>query len=380
MKTKLYELKDGIIGPHHKTKEVELTAPQLVLAFGDKDKIKQPNFYNTLRAQFPNSELAICSTAGEISDREVTDDSAIITALEFNKTKIASASIQIQEYTNSFDAGVALAKKLDREDLAYVLILSDGALVNGSELIIGINNIFKGEIPVTGGLAADGIHFQSTGVGLNEIPKAGVVLAIGFYGSYLKIGHGSMGGWDVFGVEKTITKSAGNVLYEIDERNALELYKEYLGKYADELPFSALLFPLSVKLEDSKEVLVRTILSIDNEAQSLTFAGDVPVGSKIRLMKANFNNLIDAASVAAEMSFDHALDTKPDFALLISCVGRKLILKNRIDEEVEAVADIFNTNTIMSGFYSNGELSPFNKENNCQLHNQTMTITTFTEV
>lgn len=379
MKAKLFEYVNADVVPYSKTKHIKTDKPQLILAFGEKGLIKNPEFYTRLRACFPFSEIAICSTAGEIYDQEVYDETVVITALEFEKTHITTAKVNIADYKNSLDAGIALAQKILADDLNYVMVLSDGALINGSELISGITSVLPENVPVTGGLAADGIAFQSTGVGLNEVPKIGEVVAIGFSGKHLQVGHASMGGWDTFGPEKIVTKSTNNILYEIDDYNALELYKDYLGKYAEGLPSSALLFPLAIIMPNSSEILVRTILSIDEANQCLTFAGDIPMGSKVKLMKANFDNLIDAASQAASLSFNHQLSNKPDYALLISCVGRKIILKQRVDEEVEAVAEIFDNNTTISGFYSNGELSPFNKEGRCQLHNQTMTITTFSE-
>lgn len=379
MKAKLYQYIENKIVPHLKTKDVVSTKPQLILAFGDKKAISQPGFYGHLRSNFPEAEIAICSTAGEIMDKEVTDASAVITALEFDHTRIQTISVEIKDYYNSFDAGVTLSKTIWKEDLCYVMVLSDGLLVNGSELIAGINSAVPANIPVTGGLAADGIEFHSTAIGLNDVPTSGSIVIIGFYSKKLQVGHGSMGGWEMFGMAKKVTKSHENVLYEIDNNNALALWKEYLGIYAEDLPWSALLFPLAIIMPDSSELLVRTILSIDEESQSLTFAGDIPQGSQVKFMKANFDKLIDAASQAAAFSIEHKAKQSPDYCLLISCVGRKMILKNRVDEEVEAVADIFDDTTVISGFYSNGELSPFNKESRCQLHNQTMTITTFYE-
>ncbi|HNT70258.1 MAG TPA: FIST C-terminal domain-containing protein, partial [Bacteroidales bacterium] len=195
--------------------------------------------------------------------------------------------------------------------------------------------------------------------------------------SHLKVSHGSMGGWDPFGPERLITKSTSNKLYELDGQPALSIYKKYLGEYSDELPGSALLFPLSVKLSENEEPVVRTILSIDEDEQSLTFAGNIPTGCYTRLMQANFDRLIEGASNAATNSIQTF--QKPDLAILISCVGRKLVLNQRIEEEVEAIRDILGTSTAITGFYSYGEISPNQGFNSCELHNQTMTITTMSE-
>ena len=110
----------------------------------------------------------------------------------------------------------------------------------------------------------------------------------------------------------------------------------------------------------------------------MTFAGNLPEGSKVRLMKANFEKLIEASSTAAEQSLDnHAIP--PQLAILISCVGRRLLLQERSYEEVQAAKKIFGNKTNITGFYSYGEISPYNQNAFCGLHNQTMTITTFTE-
>ncbi len=210
-------------------------------------------------------------------------------------------------------------------------------------------------------------------------PESNRIAVVGLYGERIKVGFGSLGGWDPFGPERLVTRSQGNILYELDGQPALALYKKYLGDYAKDLPASGLLFPLSLKTENN-ESIVRTILGVNEAENSLTFAGDMPHGVQARFMMANFDRLIDGAVGAAQTSFDAIGGTTPDLALLISCVGRKLVLKQRIEEEVEGVQDILGQGTALAGFYSYGEISPFNPSAKCELHNQTMTITTLSEV
>jgi hypothetical protein len=269
---------------------------------------------------------------------------------------------------------------LSQDKLVSVFVISEGSFINGSELVAGFNAVNPNNIPVTGGLAGDAARFEKTQVGLNTPAKEGTVVAIGFYGAGLLVGHSSFGGWDEFGKERVITKSVKNVLYEIDGQKALDLYKEYLGPYVDELPGSALLFPISLRTEDSSKNLVRTILNVNEADGSMIFAGNMPEGSKMRLMKVNFEKVINGSSVAATTTASMHDNNKADLAILISCVGRKLILQDRTSEEVEAAQKVFGESTAIAGFYSYGELSPFNPGSNCELHNQTMTITTFTEL
>lgn len=353
---------------------------QLVLVFGSGELVTSKSVFQSIRDKFPQADIVSCSTAGEILHKEVYDDTAVITAVYFEKATTQAVSVDISQSVDSFETGKILMGMLNQEKLVSVLVISEGSFINGSELVAGFNSVNTHNIPVTGGLAGDAARFENTQVGLNTEAKEGTVVAIGFYGPDLLVGHSSFGGWDEFGKERVITKSVKNVLYEIDGQKALDLYKEYLGPYVEELPGSALLFPISLRTEDCSKNLVRTILNVNEVDGSMIFAGNMPEGSKMRLMKVNFEKVINGSSVAATNTASMHENNKANLAILISCVGRKLILQDRTSEEVEAAQKVFGENTTITGFYSYGELSPFNPGSNCELHNQTMTITTLTEL
>ena len=378
MKTALVKLLGNEFEVLGETKLEEVEKSQLVLCFAAKEILAEPGIYQRVRSQFSSAQVLMCSTSGEIMNDTVQDNSLVAAVIQFNHTKIETASVNISNYTNSYEAATALVKKIPLKDLVNILVFSDGSMVNDSELVKGLNDAVENKVLITGGLAGDGSAFVSTLVGLNEQPGHGNIIAVGFYGDKLSVTHGSQGGWDTFGPEREVTSSDGNKLFEIDHKNALELYIKYLGPDADQLPGSALLFPLSIITPDSNQPVVRTILSIDKEQQSMTFAGDIPVGSKVRFMKANFDKITSAASKAAQQTLLDK-EEKPGFSLLVSCVGRKLILGNRIDEEVEAVIEYLGEKTAVAGFYSYGEISPLVKGTSCELHNQTMTITCLSE-
>lgn len=374
MKTKQFNIETGPVAS-----PPPLNA-NLVLVFGERHRLETINPYPGLRANYPNANIITCSTAGEIRDTEVLDNAITVTAIELEKTRVKTCVINIANFSNSSEAGAYIIHQLLGEDLVHIMVFADGQLVNGSELSAAMNSAHNRHITITGGLAGDNDRFEKTLVGLNENMKPGNIVALGFYGRHLKIGHGSKGGWDSFGPERKITKSVNNVLYELDGKPALDLYKQYLGDLAEGLPGNALLFPLSLKVEGQYEPLVRTILAINEQDGSMTFAGDMPEASYARLMKANFDRLVEAASEAAAHSLEKLYEHNPDLAICISCVGRKLVLDQRIDEEVESVRDVLGNNTVITGFYSYGEISPMEKNSNCELHNQTMTITTFSEI
>jgi hypothetical protein len=352
---------------------------QLVLVFGSTANLMNQDLMQPIPKAYPGACVFGCSTAGEIFDTQVSDESLSLTAIHFEHTPIQCVLAQAPHLENSYHAGKYLAGLLDKKDLTHVFVLSDGINMNGSDLVAGLTDHFPSEVTITGGLSGDGARFKETYVFLNGPPQSGAVGAIGFYGKRIKVGFGSLGGWDPFGPERMITRSTGNILYELDHKSALELYKIYLGEHAQGLPATGLLFPLSIRMRDQQPGLVRTILSIDEKNQSLIFAGDVPEGAYARLMKANFDRLIDGAIGAAKISYEAIGRSSPDLAVLISCVGRKMVLKQRVEEEVEGVLEVLGHRTALTGFYSYGEISPFTPGERCALHNQTMTITTLSE-
>jgi hypothetical protein len=353
---------------------------QLVLAFGSRAVLSAQQGFDRIKQAWHQAHILGCSTAGEIYDTQVLDDSLVVTAIHFEKTRLRGTSIKIDEVNDSFEAGERLVRALEHEELVHVFVLSDGLKVNGSELVAGLASLLPEHVTITGGLSGDADRFEETLVIWDDAPQRDAIAVIGLYGEHLRVGYGSLGGWDPFGPERLITHSRGNVLYELDGKSALDLYKLYLGEHAKGLPATGLLFPLSLRTNAGEMGVVRTILSVNEAEKTMTFAGDVPEGAYARLMKANFDRLIDGALGAAKRSYEALGSSSPDLAVLISCVGRKLILKQRIEEEVESVRDVLGPHTALTGFYSYGEISPFTPGAKCELHNQTMTITTFAEV
>lgn len=355
----------------------ELTDAQLVLVFGDRAALNHTSLTSSLPSLWPKAAIVGCSTAGQIHGTEVFDAGCIATAIQFEGTRVQVATAPVTA-AGSAAAGAAIAAQLAAPDLVHILVISEGLDINGEALVRGIVEHQDISVSVSGGLSADGEHFKETSVLVNGTIQKNTVAAIGLYGPTLQVGCGSLGGWDSFGPERQITKSEGNVLFQLDGQSALALYKRYLGDHAADLPASGLLFPLSLRTRQVSAPVVRTILSVNEDDQSLTFAGDVPMGGYVRLMKANFDRLIDGAVGAGRVSAN-ALGTPVDLALLISCVGRRMVLRQRVEEEVEGVRDIVGPNAAITGFYSYGEISPFTPKARCELHNQTMTVTTFSE-
>lgn len=350
----------------------------LVLAFGEREVLEQILPFHLLKSTYPNSQIVICSSAGQFSNNSIVENKVVGTAITFEKTEIKLCEIDWITMNGISKLGEKIEKELLSDDLKALLVLSEGTSVNGTELINTLTDITDSKIPIFGGLAGDGEAFKKTIVGLNSDASEGKIVIIGFYGNAVQFGFGCDGGWSDFGPEREVTQSNKNILYKIGDRFALDLYKEYLGQYSKDLPASALYFPLSMKENENSEPVVRTILAINEEEKSMTFAGNIPQGSLIRLMKGNFDKLIDAACDAGN-SAKISNNTTSNLALVVSCVGRKIVLGNRIEEELEVAKQALANTTTICGFYSYGEISPNLKQISCELHNQTIAITTISE-
>ncbi len=352
--------------------------PQLIIVFSSIESLVNGKINNKLTDYFFNSTIVGCTTAGEIYKDSVYDNTVVVTGLHFDNPDFQVRTSELSSMNLSFDSGKKLAEELYDDSLHSVFVMGLGVNINGSALIDGLENIFKKNILITGGLAGDGGKFKQTYTFLNDQVFDNRNLGIGFYNDNINLYYGSAGGWQPFGPLRQITKSSMNILYEIDKKPALEVYKKYLGEFANDLPASGLLFPFLL-LDENENGLVRTILGIDKKNGSLILAGDVQENGYVKLMQASTESLVAGAQEAAKSIIEKKQEEDTGLAILISCVGRKLVMGSRIDEEIDAINNMFDTTIDINGFYSYGEICPLKGLIDCKLHNQTMTITYITE-
>jgi hypothetical protein len=347
---------------------------QLVMVFADDVFFQTDACFSELSQQFPNAHIIGCSSSGSVAGSGISDGDVVATVVKLERSKVQIATVDIESGKSALEMGEQLMADLAAPDLRHVFVLSDGLQVNGSELAQGLN---KAGLPVTGALAGDGTRFEQTWVMADAPAKSGRVVALGFYGA-ATIKSGCFAGWEEFGAERIVTKSTGNVVYEIDGKPALDLYKKYLGEQSTELPASGLRFPLSIQANKDEKSIIRTLLAVDPIANSLTFAGDVPQGYRCKLMRTNFDLLIENAAMAADAAHS-VTPSEAGLCLVVSCVGRRLVMGQLTEEELDAVQNKLGSSTTIAGLYSYGELAPFSDVMQCQLHNQTMTLTTVYE-
>lgn len=357
-----------------------IDSADLILVFGSLDHFSPPGLRESLSSAFPNAILLGCSTAGEITADGVDDGTCTITAINFEESRLCQGSTRLAGMDDSFAAGQRLGKQLAAADLKAVLLFGPGVKINGSALVNGMSSVIGAMIPITGGLAGDGGAFKETFTLDSDGVSTDRVVAVGLCSPGLKFAHGSFGGWEPFGPTRKVTRCAGNILYELDGEPALDIYRRYLGEHAKGLPASGLLFPFSMLGEDHNALgIIRTILGIDEANGSLVLAGEIIPDGFLRLMHASTDKLVNGAEAAAEAAASMMHAPGESLAILVSCVGRKLVMGERVDEEVEAVGDVLGHHAVLTGFYSYGEISPFTPGASCKLHNQTMTITCLSE-
>ena len=356
----------------------DLIAP-LVLVFGNRYMLEDDGIYKEIEQQFPDGHIIFASSCAEISSNTVNEESITVTAIEFeNSNFLIKTSNVLNTDLDSYKTGNDLINQFPKEGLKYVFVISEGSFINGSQLTKGMSASTEDNLIITGGLCGDDARFEKTLASYNENPKEGELVAVGFYGETLEISFSIHGGWTPFGPERVVTKSEGNILYELDGLPALDLYKKYLGDKAKDLPGAALLYPFSVTTEGERQSIVRSILNIDEEKNAVVLAGDILEHAKVQLMMTNVDHIANASERAAKQALEYRKN-KPELALLVSCIGRKLVLDQRVEEEIEEVIEVIGKDAVISGFYSYGEIAPFHGESACQLHNQTMTITLISE-
>ncbi len=352
--------------------------PDVVLAFGSVSVFAQTGWLERLRAAAPQACWIGCSTAGEIANDEVNDDSCVLTALSFQRGASAKAvATAMSCMDDSEAAGRRLGEALPREGLRGVFVLGRGVAINGSSLVAGLQQVLGESVPLSGGLAGDGGAFRQTWTLGPGGVRDDAVVALGLYGDSIVLDNGSYGGWEPFGPARRVTRCDNNILYALDDEPALEIYKRYLGEHARGLPASGLLFPFEMLSRgQTSGGIIRTILGVDEANGSLTLAGDIDPEGYLRLMHSSTDRLVDGAERAADAVSDAGAAVQGDvLALLVSCVGRRLVMGERVDEETGGVLDVLGANVTATGFYSNGEIGRTLSDGRCRLHNQTMTVT-----
>lgn len=355
---------------------VEPPHPDLVVVFGSAEPAVLRGAAAALRGGFPEAQIVGCTTSGELLGGRILDGSIVAAAIQLSTAHVHAHSAKIGSRRDSYAAGRRLGEAIVAPALKGVLVLAEGIDCDGSQLLAGLCDAVGDQVPVFGGLAGDGIDFVVTRVAANGPFESGQAVAVGFYGKGFRIAQGLGVGWQPEQTIGPITNSAGSILYEIDQRPALDVLRRAAGLGRKITHADLLAAPLWIA-DPAWEAsgIIRTIVGIDEDRGSLIMAGDLPRNGACSLMRTSVEALASSAAEAAGKAFEQ-VPSSSGLAFLVSCVGRRQVLGPAASAEAQAVSQVLR-DMLQVGFYSYGEIGPAGASP--RMHNQTICVTILSE-
>lgn len=353
--------------------------PTLALLFASKVALDLPE----ITAAFAKHGVDVfgVSSASEImsdgtSDDSVFDESCAGLLLDVPRSRYSIGIFSggdIPSFSLGETAGEWASDTFERPSL---LIGSSGMTADGEQLTKGILSKFSKPIPIFGGLAGDDLQLRETLVFSGNDSTTHGVICIAFDSDYITVQGMAASGWQPIGAPKRITKSEGNVVYEIDGVPVIDAYERYLGGMNNLTTNSALAasnYPLQLVRPEGYSVL-RAGLVVDTERNAIIYGGTVPEGSTVRFSTPPGTTIIKAAQQAME-SF-HNRQPDADALVLFSCKGRHNALGPGIEDEIEYFQKLWDVP--LAGYCSYGEIG-YNEEGYCDYYNNTCVLVTLKE-
>lgn len=357
-----------------------LNDPDIVFYFTTNDIANRLDIWRIMQQQYPNAILCGCSSSAPICNADLYENAVTGMALHFEKTRLRTWQSSCPQQSDSHAAGKAMVDALLADDLAHIFVIADGLSIHGSQFLSGANCSLPEGVCISGGLASDNFEFKETLSGIDKAPAPHQICAIAFYGDAIRVGCSAESGWEKFGPKRTITRSHGNVIYELDNKPAYSLYKDYLGpEYAGQLPGSGLRFPLGIQENEESDLIIRSIDGILEQDKALHFNGDIPTGYISWFMSGQLETFAAGASKAATQARASVPDV-PQAALLVSCLGRQLIMGASVIYELDAINEVLTDAVPVAGFHSAGEFSQEKQSCRSIFQTQTMTVTLLAEL
>ncbi|HIM74823.1 MAG TPA: EAL domain-containing protein [Campylobacterales bacterium] len=350
-----------------------LDSPQtLIQLFCTSTDVKElKNIQNFFADTFPNTVILGTTSDGIINGSDVyTDKKNIVTFTTFNQTRLKSTIINhTNTFNNSYETGVHIAKELISEDTKLIISFTDGLSTNGEEYAKGISSV-SSDVILSGGLAGDnGKLIQTYVFTKNEMTSNGAV-AVSLSGTVLNITTSYSFDWLPVGKELIVTKAINNRVYEIDGMSTVDIYAKYMGhELAVRLPNIGIEFPLVFEVDG---VLVGRAVVLKHEDGSLTFAGNIQEGTKVRFGVGDIEDILKNTNYTTRKMLSK-IKYKPEAIFVYSCMARRRFMKEYMYDELDILSNI----GAVSGFFTYGEFYHEGKSN--QLLNETMTLLVMSE-
>ena len=364
----------------------------LAIVFSSVD-LSFSSLLNTIRTVLDEKVPIIgCSGAAVISNRGIFKHGVVIALLNLSQNVyFSTAYVKDIKAKTPLNAGRELGEKLlygfKETHRVLSIIFSDGLIDKGSDLIDGLKETLGKSFPLVGASASDNLRFLKTYIYFNKElindSAAGIL-----WGGKLNFGLGIKHGWKPLGKPRTVTKSKGDIVYEIDNNPAAKIYEEYFARDISELQKElrriSILYPIGIYVPGEEEYLLRNMLSIEKNG-SLRFQGNVNEGSQIRLMIGTKESCLAATKLAAEEAKkglgESTVEFKKtginNFVLVFDSISRYILLKRGANKELEIIKKVVGENTPIIGLYTYSEQAPLmaiNYQGQAYFHNQTISV------
>jgi hypothetical protein len=343
-------------------------SPTLAIVFCSiiKNRKELTDFFNEKKVDVFGS-----TTAGEIIDSEVMEKSTVVMLLNINKAHykiFTEASADTYKVSND----LALFAKASFTNPS-VVVISSGLTIDAEQIIKGFQDVDK-NTPLYGGLAGDDLTMKGSFVFSNNYDTATGLIGLVLDGDKINVKGLATSGWDNIGIEKTITKSVGNVVYTIDDEPAVDVFVKYfqftesIDNTAEIIAANFAQYPLQLTKENGNTVL-RAPLMVDIESRALIFAGGIPQGSKVKFSVQPGFDLIEKTT--ERISALKPIMPQADALIMFSCKARHMALGPMTGDEADMIRGIWNKPLI--GFFTYGEIGTA-KDSSCDFHNETCSM------
>jgi hypothetical protein len=317
---------------------------------------------------FPGIELIGGTTDGELSSvLEFQQDS--LTLMVFCSEEIEiKAGVGREVSTNPVEVirqAVAQAQGNSTTTSQLCLTVPEGFTASGVSILDGLKRVLGQNVPILGGLAADHWRFQKTYQFFRTEVLSDAVPILLFSGALL-FSHSLASGWHPIGKKSRVTKVNKNIIYEIDDKPAIEFYRHYFG----DLPPSAE-YPLAVFDREEKHFFLRAANVFDEESGSITLFADIPEQAVVQIAEATREDILAASQTSIRNAIASYPGSEPEAALFFSCASRRKILGTRTKEEYELAKSCLTKALPICGFYSSGEIAPLEQKGQTEFHNKT---------
>lgn len=318
-----------------------------------------------------NIDVFGSTTAGEILDAEIHEQSTVLMLLDMKKEHY---KIFCEASADTYKISGDLAKFAKATFTnPSIIVVSSGLTIDAEHIISGIKD-YDNSIPLYGGLAGDDLTMKASYVFSNQYESSTGLIGLVLDNDSINIAGLATSGWDNIGVEKTITKSEGNIVYTIDDEPAVDVFVKFfqftesIYNSSEIVAMNFAQYPLQLKKDNGNTVL-RAPLMADVDSRALIFAGGIPQGSRVQFSVPPGFDLVDKTRDRVSVLKNEIAN--PDAVIIFSCKARHLALGPIMEDEAGKMRAIWNKPLI--GFFTYGEIGTA-KDSVCDFHNETCSM------